>query len=266
MSLRHPTALAWADDLSAAADPRLGILEAYALQRHPGALEHMGDDGAGIARVAAAKGGGMAGAWLILPALLALLAPLIGFAAILGDPLGFHRMDASTSVPIAGVCFVIAAAVQVVTAVWWMRGARHRDGTLLLLAFGTAVLGALTWWIMGTASAMQGFDGAAVWRVPVLIASVLALLLGVLVLALGRRADPERAAQDAARSAHDGDALRTALSHVPDDELMQIRADRDAAIALLVERGRLPADVGERARRAELGSLHRLDAELKDAR
>ena len=262
MSLRHETAAAWADDLSAAAEPRLGILEAYALQRHPAALEHMGEDGAGLARVAAAKGSGMAGLWLMLPALLALIAPLIGLAAILGDPLGFHRMDASTSVPIAGVCFAIAAVVQAVAIVWWLRSRRERQGTLLLLAFGTAVLAATTWWVMGTASSLQGFDGAATWRIPVLVAGALAVVFGLLLLALGH-APSDDAERDAALRAHDGDALRAALARIPDAELQQIRADRDAAIELLAERGRLPRPIADRARQGELGTLHRLDQELQ---
>lgn len=265
MSLRHETAAAWADDLSAAAEPRLGILEAYALQRHPEVLEHMGEDGAGLARVAAAKGSGLAGLWLMLPALLALIAPLIGLAAILGDPLGFHRMDASTSVPIAGVCFGVAAVVQVIAAVWWARGPRERHGTLLLLAFGTAILAAATWWVMGTASSLQGFGGAAMWRVPVLAAGALAVVFGLLLLVLGRRPDPS-ADHDAAMRAQDVDVLRAALYRIPGDELQGIRADRDAAIALLVDRGRLPSGLGDRARRSELGTLHRLDAEQRSGR
>ncbi|WP_306232993.1 hypothetical protein [Agrococcus beijingensis] len=253
MSLRHETATAWADDLSAAVEPRLGILEAYALQRHPDALQHMGEDGAGLARVAAAKGSGMAGLWLVLPALLAIVAPVIGFAAVVGDPAGFHRMEASTSVPIAGVCFAIAAVVQLVAAIWWLRSGRARHYMLFILAFGTAVLGAATWWVMGAASSFDGFDGAAAWRVPVLIASVLGAAYGVLMLALGRPAGVDEAAAPAG-----GDGLHAALAAIPGDELREIRADRDAALARLVERGKLSAEVAGRAARAELGTLHRL--------
>ncbi|RWR22038.1 hypothetical protein D8Y24_08340 [Agrococcus lahaulensis] len=266
MSLRHESALAWADDLSAAAEPRLGILEAYALQRHPEALAHMGDDGAGLARVAAAKGSGMAGLWLMLPALLALIAPLIGLAAILGDPLGLHRMDASTSVPIAGACFAIAAVVQAVAAGWWLRGRRERHGTLLLLGFGTALLAGLTAWAMSSAGALQAVADAGPWRVPVLIAGVLGLALGVLVLVAGSRVDAGAAEREAAERAHDGDRLRAALATIPASELDRIRADRDGAIALLVERGRIPAETGERAQRAELGTLHRIDTEARGRR
>ncbi|MCR8671472.1 hypothetical protein, partial [Agrococcus sp. HG114] len=180
MSLRHDTALAWADDLSAAAEPRLGILEAYALQRHPAALEHMGEDGAGLARVAGAKGSGMAGLWLLLPLLLAVIAPLIGLAALLGDPLGFHRFDGDVSVPIAGVSFVVAALVQVAAAVRWLRGSRPRDRQLLLLGFGTALLAALSWWIMGSAPGPASAAGAGAWRAAVLVAGALGLALGAL--------------------------------------------------------------------------------------
>jgi hypothetical protein len=256
MSLRHETATEWADDLSAAVEPRLGILEAYALQRHPDALRHMGEDGAGLARVAAAKGGGMAGLWLVLPALLAIVAPVIGFAAVVGDPAGFHRMDASTSVPIAGVCFVIAAIVQVVAAVWWLRSGRVHHYMLFVLAFGTAVLGAATWWVMGAAASFDGFQGAAAWRVPVLIAALLGAAYGILMLVLGTPAAP---GPESEAPAHvDADGLRAALAAIPGDELRAIRADRDAALARLVARGKLDAALADRAARAELGTLHRL--------
>lgn len=261
MSLRHDSALAWADDLSAAAEPRLGILEAYALQRHPAALEHMGDDGAGLARVAGAKGSGMAGLWLLLPLLLAVIAPVIGFAALLGDPLGYHRLDGEVSVPIAGACFGVAAVVQVVAAVVWLRGPRLRDRQLLLLGFGTAVFAALSWWVMGSAASLASVAGVGGWRSAVLVAGVLGLVLGVLVLALGRGAAAVTAAPEDARAHRD--ALAAVLAGIPDHELRSIRDDRDAAIALLAERGRLEPSIAERARRAELGTLHHLDAEQR---
>lgn len=254
MSLRHETATEWADDLSAAVEPRLGILEAYALQQHPDALRHMGEDGAGLARVAAAHGGVKAGLWLVLPALLAVVAPVIGFAAVVGDAAGFHRMDASVSVPIAGVCFAIAAVVQVVAALWWLRSARARHYTLFILSFGTAVLGAATWWVMGAASSLDGFPDAAAWRLPVLLAVAAGAAYGVLMLALGGPAAPETEVLTRA----DADGLRAALAAIPDDELRAIRADRDAALARLVERGKLTQETAERAARAELGTLHRL--------
>lgn len=261
MSLRHESALAWADDLSAAAEPRLGILEAYALQRHPAALEHMGDDGAGLARVAGAKGSGMAGLWLLLPLLLAVVAPVIGFAALLGDPLGYHRLDGDASVPIAGASFGVAAVVQVIAAVLWLRGPRPRDRQLLLLGFGTALFAALSWWVMGSAASLASVAGAGGWRTVVLVAGVLGLVLGVLVLALGRGG--AAAAVAGAGAPADRDALAAVLAAIPVDELRSIRDDRDAAIALLAERGRLDASIAERARRAELGTLHRIDAELR---
>lgn len=253
MSLRHETATAWADDLSAAVEPRLGILEAYALQRHPDALRHMGADGEGLARVAAAKGSGMAGLWLFLPALLAIVAPVIGIAVIVGDPAGFHRMDAASSVPIAGVCFAVAAVVQVVGALWWLRSGRTRHYMLFMLSFGTAALAAGTWWVMGTASSFDGFEGAAAWRVVVLVAGVLGAAFGVLMLVLG-----SAAAEAAPREQTDSNGLQEALAAIPVDEQQEIRADRDAALAILVERGKLSPETAERASRSALGTLHEL--------
>lgn len=261
MSLRHESAFAWADDLSAAAEPRLGILEAYALQRHPAALEHMGDDGAGLARVAGAKGSGMAGLWLLLPFLLAVIAPVIGFAALLGDPLGVHRLDGDVSVPIAGACFAVAAIVQLVAGARWLRAGRPRDRQLQLLGFGTALFAALSWWVMGSAASLATVAGVGAWRTAVVIAGALGLVLGVLVLALGRGSAGPAPAAPAAPA---GDAaLAAVLADIPEVELARIRDDRDAAIALLAERGRLAPEVADRARRAELGTLHRIDAELR---
>lgn len=260
MSLRHESALVWAGRFPASMDVRLGILEAYAMQRHPAALQLMGDDGRAIARSAASSSRSNAPLLLLIPVILALAAPIVGLAAILGDPAGFHRMDASASVPIAGASFALAAIVQVVAAVLWWRDGRVRHHLVLMLGFGTAIFAAITWAVMQGASALDGFDDWAGWRLPVAVAGVLGLAFGILQIALGRgRPVVETESVDVAAQQE----LRAVVDALPVEEREAIVHDRNAAIALLIDRARLPAELGDRAMRAELGTLHLLDPELK---
>lgn len=257
MSVPWKSAVELAQRMSGDYSPGIATFEAYAFQRHPDALQHMGRGGRAMrktmARGGAAKATHAVGTTI---ALLSLIAPIIGLAAILGDPAGFHRMDASTSVPIAGISFAVAAVTVVVVAILWRRGERSRHPLHLLLGYGTAGLAAMTWLIMVTASSFDGFEGWQAWRIPVAVAGVLGLAFGVLVSVAGGRA----------AAPIDGDeqrSLREAVEAIPADERATILEDRNAAIAIMVEKGRFSSELGERAMRAELGTLHLLEAELE---
>jgi hypothetical protein len=258
MSVPWKSAVELAERMSGDYSPGLGTFEAYAFQRYPDALQHMGRGGRGMrrsmARSGAAKASRAAGTTI---ALLSLIAPIIGLAAILGDPAGFHRMDASTSVPIGGISFAVAAVTVVVVAILWWRGERSRHPLNLLFGYGTALFAALTWFIMATASAFDGFDGWQAWRIPVAVAGVLGLAFGVLVSVAGGRGTP------APVDAGEQRTLRAAVDAIPADERAMILQDRNAAIAIMVEKGRFSPELGERAMRAELGTLHLLEAELE---
>lgn len=261
MTLRWKSAVELAERMSTESTLGFGVYEAYALQDHPDALEHMGEAGRGIkgSKQRGSASTALQGA-LVIPMLLLLIAPIVGFAAILGDPLGFHRMDASTSVPIAGVSFAVSAVLQVVMALQWWRNGRSRHALWLIYGFGTALLAGGTWITMANAAAFDGFGGWEVWRAPVLVAGVLGLAFGVLILALGQRPAPRPVDLEAQRS------LRTAIDAIPGDERARILEDRNAAIAMMVEKGRWSPEIGERAMRAELGTLHLLDDELRTQR
>lgn len=258
MSVPWKSAVELAERMSGDHSPGIAAFEAYAFQRHPDALQNMGSGGRGMrrsmARGGAARAARAAGTTI---ALLSLIAPIIGLAAILGDPAGFHRMDASTSVPIAGVSFAVAAVTVVVVAILWWRGERSRHPLTLLLGYGTALFAALTGSVMATASSFDGFDGWQAWRIPVVVAGVLGLALGVLASVAGGRRGPAPAGADEQRS------LRDAIAAIPAEERAMILQDRNAAIAIMVEKGRFSAELGERAMRAELGTLHLLEAELE---
>lgn len=263
VSLSHDSALAWAEQQSASATPRLGMLEAYALQRHPEALAQAGPDGAALAALVAPRGAGAAmrdvGGWLVGLGLVAvLLAPLVGMASLLGDPVGVWRMSIADSAPIAGVCFALAALVQlVVLGVWAARG-RRRSPLWLSVSIATAVLGAIALWFGSGLAQSAGFGAWAGWSLPIIAAIAIAVLAAALQLLLARAPVATPEASEPA-TAVGGATPHAALAAMTPAARREVLADRDAAIASLERRGLLDADVAARARSASLGSLHLLD-------
>ncbi|WP_405216193.1 hypothetical protein [Agrococcus sp. Ld7] len=264
MSLRHPSARIWAEQHSASDTPRLGLLEAYALQGHPGALALAGDDGASLAAIAAPRRPGAAarglGGWMAGLALVAVvLAPLIGMASLLGDPVGIWRMPIAESAPIAGVCFAIGAIVQLAVLGTWLARARPRMPLWIWVAIATAVLGAIALWFGTGLAQSSGFAAWASWSIPIAAAALIAAVTGTLQLLLSRGgAMAAIPALQSDRGQGTG-SLRDELAAMAPGERQAVLADRNAALAVLEERGMLSPESAERARRAPLGSLRELD-------
>ncbi|MCH1884139.1 hypothetical protein [Agrococcus sp. ARC_14] len=265
MSLSHDSALAWAEHQSASASPRLGMLEAYALQRHPDALALAGRDGASLAALVAPRTPGAAardvGGWAVGLALVAVvLAPLIGMASLLGDPVGIWRMPIAESAPIAGVCFAIGALVQLAILGFWIARGRRRSPLWSWVSIATAVLGAIALWFGGGLAQTAGYAPWSGWSVPIIAAIIIAVLAAALQLLLSRPASPAPVVDEsAAHPPEDAGALRAAIDAIAPAERQAVLADRDAALAALEQRGLLAADAAERARAAQLGTLHELD-------
>lgn len=258
MSLRHASARAWAAEHSASEPPRLGLLEAYALQRHPSALALAGADGASLAAIVAPRRRSAAardlGGWLVGLALVAVvLAPLVGMASLLGDPVGIWRMPIAQSAPVAGVCFTVGAIVQLAVLGAWMARARPRMPLWIWVAIGTAALGVIALWFGAGLAQDAGFAAWAGWSVPITAATLIAAIAAALQLLLSRARASLAPAQQADRP--DAGSLRDALAALAPEERQAVLADRNAAIVVLEERGMLSPESAERARRAPLGGL-----------
>ncbi len=263
MSLRHETAAAWADDLSAQRSRGSADLEAYALQRHPAALEHMGEDGAGLACVARGQGQRHGGLWLHARRRSradrsahrprrdrrrsARLPPhgCLDVGAdrgrVLRDRSGRpgrgHRLGGSASPRATGH----AAAAR-------LRHGRPRGDHLVGDGHGVVAPGVRRRGDVARPRARRGCPRRA---------------CSAPLLALGRApsGDAERDAAAAPRTTATPCARRSRASRTPS-------ASRSARTAMprsscLAERGRLPRHIADRARQGELGTLHRLDQELQ---
>lgn len=266
MSLRYASAVEWAEEQSASATPRLGILEAYALQRHPDAVALAGEDGAAIAgmlrpRGAARRAGDVAG-WAFGLALLAVAgAPLIGMATLMGDQWGIWRLPIEESAPVASVCFAIGAVVQLVALVAWLVRGRRRSPAWRWLSVGTAIVGVVAYAFGNGLASTAGYGAWAGWSAPIVVAIVLAAVSAGLHLLLSRPAEPAPDPVDAAPAAPAGaPTLGEALAAIAPEDRAAALADRDAAIAVLERRGLIEAERAAEARRAPLGGLHALPA------
>lgn len=266
MSLRHASARVWAEEHSTSDTPRLGLLEAYALQRHPSALALAGEDGASLAALVAPRRTGAAArdlaGFAVGLALVAVgLAPLIGMASLLGDPIGIWRMPIAESAPIAGVCFAISAVVQLGVLGLWVARGRVRTPLGIWVAIATAVLGAIALWFGAGLAQRAGFVAWTTWSTPIIAAALIAAAAAVLQLLLSRpaAAEPPIAHHADLGPVADAGSLREALTALAPEERQAVLADRNAALAVLEQRGMLSTELAGRARRAPLGSLHELD-------
>lgn len=266
MSLSHDSAAAWAEHQSQSGSPRLGMLEAYALQRHPDALALAGSDGAALAALVAPRPPGAAvrdlGGWAAGIALVAVVAaPLVGMASLLGDPVGVWRMPIAESAPIAGTCFAIGVLVQLVVLGVWLAHGRPRSPLWIWVAVATVALGAVALWFGAGLAQAAGYAPWSTWSTPIVAAIAVAGASAALQLLLSRAAGPPSAPapEPAERPAPDARSLRDAVAAIEPGARRAALADRDAAIAVLERRELIAPEVAERARAADLGTLHRLD-------
>ncbi len=269
MSFPYASADQWAQDHSLAAEVRLARLEAIAFHRHPDIYAHFGSDGAAMAayasrpRRSAVRRAGTAVAVVLI--VLGVIAPVAAMATLAGDRFDFWRIDAERAVPIAGVLFAVAALTQLtVFVVWLVRGARF-DGMVFGVALVAAVAAGLGAFSMPNVSEIDGYTGWEAWYPTVLACLVIA---GVSALAMLIRfrvrapesvpAEPETPSPTAAVA-----TIRAKVAALPYDERQAISADREAALQTLRERDLIDADLLERARVRDLGTLFVLDGESR---
>lgn len=268
MSFLHTTARGWAEDHSRAADVRFAQLEAVAYQRHPEIFQHFGADGAAMAHRlhANAKRSPVRGVldvvlWAVV--IGAIFAPIAGLAVLMGDRFDFHRIEAQRAMPIAGAIFTVAAVAQaILLVIWLVRGARFSwpefsihlvAGTMAILALGT----------MPGIAELDDYIGWQQWRVPVLIALGVAGLAALVMLVRFRVREPDGDGEAVPETGLSVGGIRARIAALPGDERQAIVDDRNAALAVLHERGLIDAGTLERALGCEPGTLFLLDAERR---
>ncbi|POX65732.1 hypothetical protein C3481_14335 [Microbacterium sp. Ru50] len=268
MSFLHTTARGWAEDHSLAADVRFAQLEAVAYQRHPEIFQHFGADGAAMAHRlhANAKRSPVRGVldvvlWAVV--IGAFFAPIAGLAVLMGDRFDFHRIEAQRAMPIAGAIFTVAAVAQtILLVIWLVRGARFSwpefsihlvAGTMAILALGT----------MPGIAELDDYIGWQQWRGPVLIALGVAGLAALVMLVRFRVREPDGDGEAVPETGLSVGGIRARIAALPGDERQAIVDDRNAALAVLHERGLIDAGTLERALGCEPGTLFLLDAERR---
>ncbi len=268
MSFLHTTARGWAEDHSLAADVRFAQLEAVAYQRHPEIFQHFGADGAAMAHRlhANAKRSPVRGVldvvlWAVV--IGAFFAPIAGLAVLMGDRFDFHRIEAQRAMPIAGAIFTVAAVAQaILLVIWLVRGARFwwPEFSIHLVAGTMAILA------LGTMPGIAELDDYIGWqqrRVPVLIALGVAGLAALVMLVRFRVREPDGDGEAVPETGISVGGIRARIAALPGDERQAIVDDRNAALAVLHERGLIDAGTLERALGCEPGTLFLLDAERR---
>ena len=267
MTFHHPSALVWAQEHSLAAPVRLGVLEVMAFQQHPEIYALFGSDGAlraereSVPRRSAARRGGAT--LVIILAVLGAIAPIAGMAVIAGDEFDFFRMDASRSVPIAGVCFTIAALAQLVLFIGWLVSGARFSGLLFGAVVVAAVTSAFTLAGIPNISAIDGFEGWEAWYAPVLICLGISVISAVAMLLRFRVRAPETSESPPVLPSPTVaiSTIRSQVAALPYPERQAIAADRDAALATLQERGLIDESQRDLARTRDLGTLFVMDGE-----
>lgn len=265
MSFRQHSARAWAEEHSLSAPVRLGLLEVMAFQRHPDIYSLFGPDGAALAERETRRPSSTtrrAGTALTVAlAVIGAAAPIVAVAAMGGDRFNFFRMDASASVPFAGSMFIVAAVTQLVLLVVWLRRGARYDGFAFGIVLVAVLFSGLAATGMPNTAATDGFEGWQAWYPAVLLCLAIAAGTALAMLLRFRARTPETVAE-APQTPSPTVAIaqiRAKTAALPHDERTAITADRDAALAVLHERGLIDADQLERARTTQPGTLFALD-------
>lgn len=273
MAAAYPDAQEWARQHSLANVPRLARLEGFAFQRHPEVVASFGADGEALAQRLGRRAPGGArsalGAALVMLGVVGLLSPLAGVAFFLAGTELVSLADpfpARVAFPAAGISFAVAAVMQMVLFAMWRRtGALWAPG-VVWVGLITVALAALALLVAPLVAARDSYAGGAIWMLLIAAAAVLGLLVaGAVLLRRGHRGvevDDSRAA--ATPTVTDRERARLLAAALEPSERAAIKADRDAAIEILLERGLLDADERERALTADLGTLFTLDPIRRD--
>lgn len=184
-------------------------------------------------------------------------APFIGGAA--------PDMDPEQAIPLAGIFYVIAVVMSLISFVHWLITGRRRNGFYQVQAWLVLVFGALTALRVTYKGERDSVESWQMWLIPVGAAVVFAAIVLVfhLVASLSRDVRMESNSQSSASAEADlppnklelFQQRREQVARLSDAERAALRLDIDAAINELAHRGVITEAEAERARDAELGAL-----------
>lgn len=267
MSFRHASAQDWAHDHSLADDVSYGRLEIMAFQHHPDIYSLFGSSGALLAerestptRSAPRR---MGAAFVIILAILGVVAPVAGAAMLVGDRFSFYVMDASTSVPIAGICFIVASVMQLVLFITWLVGGGRFDWMLAVPVLVAVVSATFALINIPASAERDGYEGWELWYPAAVVCLVLSGLVLLAMLTRFRVRREEVMEQPAALPSQIVAiaTIRSLVTALQREERVAIMADRDEALATLHARGLIDAGEWEHARAQPIGMLFTLDDE-----
>lgn len=270
MGWTYPDAQEWARQESLANAPRLARLESFAFQAHPEVVATLGADGASLAALATApettrmRSLGMWGAVLAY-ILLVFVASAGGVAVLvvgrnlsaLTDPFA-----TATAITASGALFLGAIAGQLVLWGTWLHDGRYWSPVHAGLGVFGAVAGIVAIAAAGIRASEEDAPGTTGWMVPMVVTAVLGVALAIAVYLRKAHRAPEDGQdaptpQDTAlASGADGTASAGSLPRTEQD---RIRADVDAALHILADRGLLDDAELARALDTPLGRLRTLD-------
>ena len=199
---------------------------------------------------------------MILIAVL-FIAPIIGFAILIGDRYGRTRPDPAHSIPTAGIIFSISLPLLLISFVLWLKAGRPNDQIRRYQAGIACVLGAYSALLIQRRGSAASVSNWTLWIIPVSAVTVIGAVFSVLLWTALQRARAEAPSSSKARlktasataAASRLERVAEQINRLSDAQRASVRADLTAAIHDLADRGLITPSDAEWARGAELGNL-----------
>lgn len=252
----YGSAAEWSAEVSAAHEPRLGLLEAYAALAAPGLLKHLGEDGAVLARQlrqsASSKGSSIAVVAGILIVVMA-LSPFYGLAFLTTSfTVADNLLPAETALVSTGVACGASVLFTVCWMIAWFASGRKRSSLVPALCGASALAVVALLPLMSRVAADEGVVVAGWVWISVISAGAVSLLFLLVYLVAKTRSS-------SAEAEHASDTQRLRLDaewrELSPELRAEILADRDAALGTLVARGLISQEQAGRAKQQPFGSL-----------
>ncbi|MBO3101908.1 hypothetical protein [Cellulomonas fengjieae] len=196
-------------------------------------------------RIGTGEWAAMAGATIVV--VFFWLASIVGYAVLYnGYRFGATTPDYERMIPVSGVLYLGALVYLIGAALVWVFGGRVPTYMNTVTAFTTGILGALAAFSIVQHGRAEGVENWAVWATVVAGVALGGFVVGTMFQLGSRRRVKE---------GPEAERRRAGIESLSPEERVAIRADLDAAIGELAERGLIDQAAAAAARDAELGFL-----------